>query len=454
MVVEVYPIKRLPRRFEVFDYLIPEGLEIKRGNFVLVPWRNRQIWGVAARIKEIPMRDIKLKTVAEVMDGICLSDQEVRFYEQTAGDLVQSVGSILHAAWPKVPKRGKEFARRERTGYQLTLPKSEIANVRQVFEQMNHLNQGFVLASDLRRTAVLIAGMIHEEPKQANLIICPNGRDAELLAAGLHHLKPILVSGQETPIARWQAWQAWRRQGGLFIGTRLSALLLHPEIKNVFVIRSGQQNHKQEDRNPRYDTRRLARLIQDGWPAKLWQMDAVPRVDDLAIFADQEFLGKPNSTSVFMIEKQKEKTTAPHPALGSTTIKMIEEAVLNNQKVVCVYNRKGVARQLKCNDCAYTFPCQTCQGRHLVYEHTIKCHRCEKTETIPLQCPRCHKKDLWHQGFGNRLLARAIQKFFPQNSVGLIEKGEALGASLNADILVVTNYWLENIFNPFVKTEV
>ncbi|MBU1705120.1 hypothetical protein KKG19_00095, partial [Patescibacteria group bacterium] len=278
MVVEVYPIKRLPRRFEVFDYLIPEGLEIKRGNFVLVPWRNRQIWGVAARIKEIPMRDIKLKTVAEVMDGICLSDQEVRFYEQTAGDLVQSVGSILHAAWPKVPKRGKEFARRERTGYQLTLPKSEIANVRQVFEQMNHLNQGFVLASDLRRTAVLIAGMIHEEPKQANLIICPNGRDAELLAAGLHHLKPILVSGQETPIARWQAWQAWRRQGGLFIGTRLSALLLHPEIKNVFVIRSGQQNHKQEDRNPRYDTRRLARLIQDGWPAKLWQMDAVPRV--------------------------------------------------------------------------------------------------------------------------------------------------------------------------------
>lgn len=454
MVVEVYPIKRLPRRFEVFDYLIPDDLEIKRGNFVLVPWRNRQIWGVVAKVKAEPIRDIKLKTVSEIMDGLLLSEQEMSFYEQTAFDLVQSVGSILHAAFPKVPKRSKEFARRETSGYSLTLPKSEIPNVRDVFEQASRQQQGFVLASDLRRTAVMITGLLHTNPKEANLVICPNVRDAELLVAGLHHLKPILVSGKETPIARWQAWQAWREQGGLFIGTRLSALLLHPAIKNVFLVRSGQQNHKQEDRNPRYDTRQLAKYIQHAWPARLWQIDVVPRVDDLAVFADNEFLGKPNATSVFMVDKQKEKTTAPHPALGYSTVQMIEETLLKNQKVVGVYNRKGVSRQLKCNDCGYTFPCGTCQGRYLVYEHTIRCHRCDTTESIPLDCPRCHKKDLWHQGFGNRLIARALQKLFPQNTVGLIEKGDSLGASLNADILVVTNYWLENIFNPFTKSEI
>lgn len=451
MIAEVYPIKRLPRRFRVFDYIIPDGLDVKRGNFVLVPWRSRQIWGVVAKVKQVQPRSLKLKEIIEVMETVVLVEQEVGFYEQVAFDLVQSVGSILHAAWPKIPKRIKQHPRQPRITYQLTLPKSELKNVQKILEQTQSLKQGFILSSDLRRAAACIAGLMKTKPGQANLVICPNVRDAELLAAALEHWQPILVSGQETPIARWQAWQAWREQGGLFIGTRLSALLLHPKIENVFLVRAAHQNHKQEDRNPRYDTRILAQRIKETWSAKLWFLDALPRVDDLAFFRDNEFLGCTNPTSLYIVEKQKEKNTSPHPALGSTTISLIEETLLRGEKVICVYNRKGMSRQLKCSGCGYTFPCANCQGRHLVYEHTIKCHHCGRVEPTPLQCPRCGGTDLWHQGFGNRLIARALQKLFPQNTVGLIEKDDSLGASANADILVVTNFWLENIFNPFER---
>ena len=454
MVIEVYPIKRLPRKFKVFDYLVPPNLTLKRGDFVLIPWRNQEIWGVVAKIKEKHSQNIKLKTILKKMEELSLSEKEVDYYEIVAEDLVQSVASVLHAAFPKIPKRSKRYKKEVTKTYSLTLPKSEISNVQDILEKMNNLSQAFIRTSDLRRSAVIITGQIKDKIKETNLVICPNVRDAKLLAQGLDHLNPITISGQETPITRWLAWQTWRQYGGLFIGTRLSVLLLHPEIKNVFLIRSSHRNHKQNDRNPRYDTRQLLRKIKNKWSFKYWQMDVQPRVDDLMVFQENEFLGQTNPIPVNLVEKQKEKNTSPHPLLGSTTIQAIEKTLLANQKVICVYNKKGVSRQLKCQACGYQFFCPDCQLPYLVYEHTIRCHHCNKVEVKPNYCPQCQSPKIISQGFGNRLMARLLQKLFPQNFISLIEKDNILGTGLKADISVVTNYFLENLFNPYLSNDI
>lgn len=106
MIAEIYPIMRMPRHVRVFDYAIPETLHhLKRGDVVVIPFRETDVLGVIASVKARAATKFRLKAIARHDTRIQFSDTELSFFESLAQELAQSVSSILYSSLPEFPKR-------------------------------------------------------------------------------------------------------------------------------------------------------------------------------------------------------------------------------------------------------------------------------------------------------------------------------------------------------------
>jgi len=336
MIAKVYAMKRLPRRFSVFDYAVPEGLNVARGQMVEIPFRNKTIHGIVAGVQE-KSEETSLKEIVGVVEEIRLREEELAFFESLAFDLAQSVPSLLYQALPTPPKRqGKA---RVPPSTALRISKDDIEELKRLSNQPR-LKRGFRQVSDLRRMTALILATLTKNPHESALVLVPTTRDAKLVAAHLGSLKPCFSTGEESNNQRYEAWKAFRTgECRLFVGTRTAAFLTRPDLTSIFVLRSSHPSHKQQDRNPRYDTRTVA-LARAEHGANLIFMDDMIRPEDMLLFSKDERDEFVTPVETILIPMNKERATAPHPLLGSSTVRHIEEGLAGSQRVLCVYNRK------------------------------------------------------------------------------------------------------------------
>lgn len=453
MIAEVYPVKRMPRRFGVFDYEVPEGMDIARGSFVYVPFRAAEMMGVVARVKEGGGRGIELKRVRAIVPNLSLGDEELGLLERLAFDLAQSVPALLHAALPR-PVRESALRTRTTSGLSLTIPAREAPSITLLASHLGQRSEAFVSVPDLKRSAAVVATYAREHADEPIMVLLPNVRDVRLVAGRLAKFDPLVVTGEESDGDRFRAWSAWRKRGGMLVGTRTAALWTNPKTGAVFVLRSGHPNHKSEDRNPRLNARDAARLIAEEFHARLIRMDVAPSTDDMRSCASGSLLGGDWRPQTTVLDMTTERTGSPQPFLAQTTVRRIEDTLAARRRVICVYNRRGVSRRLQCGDCQYRFPCPKCNLGFVVYQHVVRCHHCGHTEPLPLFCPRCRGKKLTPKGFGNRTVAAALQTLYPEATVACIEKGTDAVAGDRSDILVVTRHYLENVYDPFDPPDV
>lgn len=453
MIAEVYPVKRMPRRFSVFDYEIPEELRLARGEFVRIPFRNEELQGVVARVKEGGGRGIRLKPIrSRLKDLVPLSEAELCALERVAFDAAQSVGTILHAAIPRMarnPRAARPVTRADER-HPLRIPANEVPSLTLAASQIGRRPKSFFFASDLRRATVVVASYLREHPDEPCLVLLPGVRDAELVAAHLGPHEPILVTGEEPPAARVRSWRQWRAsKNAVLVGTRLASLWTHPALGAIFLLRSGNDSHKQQNRNPRFDARDVSDIVGSHVHARVIRSDVIPRVRDLSAFGAHDLLGPRTRPTTAIADMSVERLSAPHPRIGTSAVVRISQVLSDHGRVLCVYNVKGAARRLQCTDCGYGFPCAACGGVLAPNEQTVTCRRCGSVSPVPISCPTCGGNTLQPKGFGNRAVAAAMQTAFPEATVACLDKEHSAEPPDTTDILVVTRHYFENVFDPF-----
>lgn len=456
MIAEVYPIKRMPRRFSVFDYLVPEGMSVSRGSGVRIPFRFGELRGIVARTIDGGERGMRLKTITAVIPDLSLSEEELSCVEDVAFDSAQSVSALLHAT---IPIPGKREARKSegpsRKAGPLTISAREAPFIAKTVAGLSERSAAFVSVPDLKRTAVLIATYRREHPGLSILVLAPNVRDARLVASRLAGPGTVVVTGEESPAERFRRWKEWRQMpSGLLIGSRVASLWTHPRLGAVFLVRSGHPNHKQSDRNPRLDSRVVARVVQTHLASARFHLDSAPSADDLFRFGTSNLLGPVERPETIFADMTIERDGSTHPCVGNSLAIEITQALSENRRVICSYNLKGVSRRLQCADCKHRFPCPKCGGILAPYPTTVLCHRCGHQEPLPSSCPSCHKTNLLPKGFGNRAVAAALQSSFPEATVACLDRDTSVDGAKDADILVVTRHYLENVFDPFHPPDV
>ena len=391
-----------------------------------------------------------------------MSGAELSCFEDVAFDTAQSVSAVLHATIPIPGKRPTKFPSPSKGEGQgevpvapLTISAREAPQISQTVGELSKRDEAFIAVPDLKRTAVLIATYRRDHPNAPVLVLAPNVRDARLVASRLAGNDTVVVTGEESPAERFRRWKLWRsRRAGLLVGTRVAALWTHPALGAVFLIRSGHPNHKQEDRNPRLDARFVGQVLHDRLSAKRFHVDAMPGADDLLRFGAANLLGSTERPETIIADMTIERAGSPHPCLGNSLVLEIARALASNRRVVCAYNLKGVSRRLQCADCGHRFPCGGCGGVLAPYVTTVQCHRCGRTEPLPASCPACHTNRLQPKGFGNRAVAAALQSAFPEATVACLDRDTDVDGAKDADILVVTRHYVENVFDPFHPPDV
>ncbi|MBI2475127.1 hypothetical protein HYV69_01745 [Candidatus Uhrbacteria bacterium] len=448
MIAEVYPLRRMPRRFGHFDYFVSDKISLERGQFVLIPFRSTTCVGVVKRLKEQQLRGIALKDVLSILDGIKLRDEELSFIETVAKTIFQSASTLLFSAFPQPSKYSHKQSNNIAHATPLTVPSIESSTIVRLANAMTERRIGFIQAFDLRRTSAIIAKFLYDRPKQKVVILCPNVRDARIVAKFLESFSPFCVTGEESNNERFSTWKLYRKKtNGLLITTRVGIFFCDSSTTTVVVVRSGHQNHVEHRRNPRIDAREIAYLFSQNFSTQLFFFDVVPRVDDLIRFKEENILLYNSNTEIKFVRPSTEKSVSEHNIIVSSTTKSISETIEQHGRVLIILNKKGYAWRLRCGNCGYVFVCSKCGHLVRVDEQILTCIHCGTIDPVPLRCPSCNSSKIEFRGFGSGRLVEILKKCFPKTSIQVID-AEKKNFDPGTDITLATRAFIENLFDP------
>lgn len=450
MIVEVYPIRRLPRSMSILDYSVPDKMQLKRGSLVEVPFRTKKIFAIVRRVKEIPQRGLRLKTVFSVIQPQALSEKELSFFESIAHQIVQPVSHLFLAHIPSPVHTKKTKFKEPAVPLPLTVPSLEAETISRISTQLTKRRKAFAQVPDLRRTAAIIAGYSLVSHHEKIIVVCPHIHDVKILADALASFHPLTITGKESKGQRFDVWQRYRKaEEGLLITTRVGMLFADQKTTSIFVVRSGHPDHVLHRRHPRLNTRQVMEEFSDLMMANCFFLDVFPRPEDFHRFGQENILTYPITPQPIFIDVSHERNASPHPVLTSSCMTAIESTLARNERVLLIYNKKGYAYRLSCESCAHQVVCHRCQHVLRVHQSTVSCQTCKTIEPTPLACPSCQKQTLNARGYGMERLVEALKQFFPHSPCQIIDAEHLTFPK--SPLVLVTRAFLEQVFQPTKK---
>lgn len=403
MAVDVAVMRRFPRESGIFTYSVTHGDAPKEGAFVSVPFRGRQergvVLGPAATIRKTP-----LKAVTSV-DTDALTQSEIAFYRALAQRTVESLGTILNAAIPIVPKRSGVTHMHD---YPAIHPRVSRADVPQI--------QALVDACRATRAVVSVPSHAMQETVVASLM---RTRNAPMLLLVAHaHLRQSLAAmaascgnvvhicgGETAKTAAYAAWRALREgQDAITVATRSGALIVPSRDTHIVVMDSGSDDHRSWDQRPKFDARWCATTLHTLQGNRLTLLDVLPRVEEGVVSYDGwrpyagvqlvQFSSCAAATPWFLTEPMKDALAQTPP----------------RARVIVYHNRLGDGSSLMCRACGYSPSCATCRVPLVPSAGGLSCRVCGMVETIPAACSQCQASAFLTRGLGVERLARALSQ--------------------------------------------
>jgi primosomal protein N' len=437
VIAEVIPSLRLPRRFSFFDYQIPDSMEVGVGDLVNVLFHGREIVGVVRGIK-LTSEARKLAPVRSVALREWCSIRDVDRLETISSAIAQSPSSLLHTISPSgslLPTfRGIEVVQ---GGF--TVKRSDVDHVTAI---LANVEPAQAIIADFALGVVLVHAL-QKSSKDQILVIVPTERDVELVGTG------SMLHGHTKPRERASIAMSWR-QGKikLLVGTRLASLLPAQKLSAIVVLDSGNNEHASTRRNPRFDSREAAKLLALQHQARLFFVDPLPRLEELSSSSTTpQLYSSTTSSHLISLKNPLERTSLD--LISATLLAAMEQALLSGKKVLLFLNRKGVAKRLQCGACGHIPLCGTCGNVPSVRKDDLVCAHCGTEMWLPEVCPSCGKAKIHLRGIGGAKVSDDLQKHFPSEKIGIIEKGRV--ENPDANILLVTEYFFSSFHKPFAK---
>ena len=121
------------------------------------------------------------------------------------------------------------------------------------------------------------------------------------------------------------------------------------------------------------------------------------------------------------VDTRKQNESNPHlRGLSQESIDLVNSAVKNNDRVLIVCARKGLAPVSACRDCGALILCNKCGAtltlRSSVYKTTYFCYRCKLEETTERVCKQCGSWNIKALGAGIEKILSAVQHYWPHQS--------------------------------------
>ena len=449
MIVRVYPVRRLPRKFGFFDYSAVKKIPV--GSIVSIPFKGQTILGVVKQSVPETDNDVfkaKRKPIKSVLYESFFQPSDVLRIESIARNLIQSPANLFVSALMGFSGQRAPISTSERRPLAaLSIDSQTARQLKQVFKHTKDNPVSFAQLGPEGQYTLAFAWAKTLKQEQL-LILVPTQPEAEKLLQTINFPFPACTLHGKTSInTRSNIIKNW--QNGhlkILISTRQGVLLPAQRLSAVLVLNAHNNQYERSRQNPRFDVRGAGKLLAQMHGARYIETGPAPRLLNQYRGAPMILDALPAPKIVDM-RAGEEKTKMA--LISQTLLDAITFSLKQKKQVLLVYNKKGVADTLQCSACGHIPFCGICGATPIIRLSDLVCPACSAEMWIPKECPACKKQTLKERGIGNKRLALNLKKKFPGATVSVLDK-QTEGLK-NADILLVTQFYFEYIACTFKR---
>ncbi|MBI3626479.1 hypothetical protein HY224_00340, partial [Candidatus Uhrbacteria bacterium] len=404
-IAKVVPQTRLPRGTNFFDYKVPDSLQnLKPGSFVKIPLRRQILSGIVFEIFETQVQPTyELKEIVEITEN-SLSANLLKLVRLSAEDIFVSPSIIIQAVVAEQPAK-KQPSRKILAPPALIPLKFKPEQIEPLVRSFKEIQStsGSILChcpGDKEKKAliykVIEAGL---KEKKKIILISPTINQVNEWLGLLTPLAPESMSvlhGGQNKNTHWQNWQNIEQNiAQLVIGTRQAIFAPFGRVDEIIFDEAENDDLKQSDQNPRFDSRDVALNRAQIDSAKVIFFSQTPQISTYYLTESNppqlKYISLPAQplTSVKVLNLKDVETEIDF-RLSRELLETTRECLLTNQRVFLLINQKGLASTLSCSDCFHAFICPHCRVTLAQEKDYLNCRLCQYQEPTPGFCPKCH----------------------------------------------------------------
>lgn len=398
----------MPLSLPFLDYSVPEEIKnnIKIGQLVKIPFRNKEEFGVILDIKSSDVAGAKIKLIKEIVFAEpILSKKQLgflvdisEFYHASLGFLLK--GNLLPLQTRKLKKVSPSDKNTSATAGKPGKPfvfihKNEDERKNIILEKLGTASgQSLILVPEL--TAI-----------QAVLDILPEN----ILA------RAVAITSELTDKELFTKWlQVWSGEKDIVVGTRTALFFPWFNLTNIILTDEGNANYKSWDMAPRFHTRDAALFLSKHHGAALSLLSHTLSIESY-YFAKNKVYDTTSDLEIQSINKTTEIVDMKSEWRGGNrslmSIDVLDEFKKNKTgDVVFFLNKRGTSGYVGCGDCDHVTKCPNCK-LSLTYhqnKNILNCHYCKFSEPMTPVCKKCHGVNVSTHGAGTQLAEELINK--------------------------------------------
>lgn len=260
--------------------------------------------------------------------------------------------------------------------------------------------------------------------------------------------------------------------GRVVVGAR-SALFLPLENIGLIVIDEEYDASYKQEETPRYHAGRLAEWLGEYHQCPVVRGAATPSIQSFYRARKGEIsslslpfrIGNTTLPKIHLVDMRSELASGNRSIFSNKLTTLLDSTLRKRKQSILLLNRRGYSTHVFCRNCGYVSQCSNCDMplTFHIQSGQLKCHRCDKTYSMPEVCPTCHSKAIKHFGIGTQKVVEVLESLFPFARIARldrdsIQKKDALKVILNKfrnneiDILVGTQILAKGHDLPNVQT--
>ena len=455
---QVIPATKIPiNNNQVFSYIAPPKTNLKPGQEVLVPLKNRQVRAVVVKVediksaKQLPCPQKYLKKIEQIVDDQpVLTKIQLDLAEWMADYYYASLGLVIKTMlWPRLKRLKKDTATNQSQALAkfpelTTQQKKAYQPIEKTIKEQKY--QSFLLhgVTGSGKTEIYMEA-IRETLKQnkQTILLVPEisltPQNIERFAARFGSDKLAILHSRLTGGEKFTEWHKIRsEQAKIIIGPRSAVFAPVQKLGLIIVDEEHDASYKQYDQNPRYHARATAIKLAELSKAAVIMGSATPSLESYhqtktgaytLLELPERFTGQQKLPEVTIVDMRQELKKRNFSIFGDDLQAGIETALNNKKQVLLFINRRGAATFVMCRDCGHTLECPHCNislthhlGEQSIGQQNLICHHCNFRQESPALCPQCNSQFIKYFGTGTQKVEYELKKIFPAAKIARADR--------------------------------
>lgn len=404
----------LPQLDKEFDYAIPDGLEVKLGQLVSVPFGKNKALKTGLVVdtsaksefadKVLPIQGIESAKPLITIEQLILA---VAVARRQAG----SVGELLSQILPKRFKRAESGYKELSAKPIASTPASKVAKELDVLERV-FAELDFTSANGFYDWALQFALLGAEQLRLGNssLVVLPDFRSVELFELALTKLSllgnSIRNESSDTGSERYTNYLRSLDEVAIVYGVRSTSFMPAKNLGLILLLDDADESHIEQSA-PYWNSRDVLLQRQELGKAKMLVSSLSPSTEMLRLL-DLGYFKRVSLQSA----KPLVRITDNHTRLDDETFGYISNCLKSGKPVLIQTATLGQSAGVACKKCRELRKCPDCGGR--IWVNSLKnlaCHSCKFTGQLgPCQCG---ETEITSIKLGSSGLAEWLGKAFP-----------------------------------------